>query len=73
MLFAHSIMALDNENVIKSIFIQRAKHYYNDELEHSENVHGSITYDLLNTVNVFGFCDIVKNMVYRGHIWNRAH
>ena len=72
MLFVHSIMARDNENVIKSIFIQRAKHYYNDELEHSENVHGSIMYDLLNNVNVFGLCDL-KNMVYRVHIWNRAH
>ena len=36
-------------------------------------MHGSNTYDLLNSVNKFGVHEYVKSMIYRGHIWNRAH
>ena len=66
-------MSLNDDNVTKLIFLQRAKKYYNNVEENVQNTFGSNTYALLNTVSTFGFCETVKNMVHRGQVWNRAH
>ena len=37
------------------------------------NARNMLRRNLLNTVSVFGLCNEVKNMINRGHFWNRAH
>ena len=66
-------MALDGNNVVKKVFIQRARVYYDNVEQHRPNPHGSIVYDILNTVYIFDLCETVKNMIYRDQIWSKVH
>ena len=60
-------------DITKSVFIQCAKRYFNNIQVCSNNVHRSTVYDLLNTAYVFGIKRDVQNMVFRGHVYSRAH
>ena len=73
LLFVHSILSRDADDITKSVFIQRAKGYFNNIQVGSDNLHGSTVYDLLNTAYVFGIERDIQNMVFRGHLYSRAH
>ena len=73
LLFIHSILSRDELDMVKVVFINRAKYFF-DNIEMCEsNEHGSPVYDMLNIAIHFGIIEIVKNMVYRGHLYSRAH
>ena len=73
LLFIHSILSRDELDMVKVVFINRAKYVF-DNIEICEsNEHGSPVYDMLNIAIHFGIIEIVKNMVYRGHLYSRAH
>ena len=72
LLFIHSILSRDEFDMVKVVFINRAKYFF-DNIEICEsNEHGSPVYDMLNIAINFGIIEIVKNMVYRGHLYSRA-
>ena len=73
LLFVHTIMSRDDDDVTRSIFIQRAKKYFENIEMCSLNMHRSPVYDMLNTATTFGILDDIENMVYRGLIWSKAH
>ena len=61
----HSILSLSINDTTRSIFVQRAKKYFDDIEMGSVNRCRSSVYDLLNTASTFGIIDDVENMVYR--------
>ena len=73
LLFVHSILSRGVDDVTRSIFVQRAKKYFEDIELCSMNTCRSHVYDLLNTASTFGILDDVESMVYRGILWSKAH
>ena len=73
MLFVHSILSRENDDIAKVVFIERAKFYYDNIKICEDNEYRSTVFDLINTAISFGINEEVKNMVYRGHTYNRAH
>ena len=73
LLFIHLNLSRDVDVMVKVVFMNHAKFFFSNTKNCEGNEHGSIVYDLLNTVILFGFSEEVKNMVYRGHLYNRAH
>ena len=63
LLFIRSIMILDDENLTKRIFIERAIKFFANKDEISEE--WSIVADLLNTAGIFKLTNEIKNMVER--------
>ena len=73
LLLIHSILSRDVDDMVKVVFINRAKYFFSNTENCENNEHGSIVYDLLNTAVLFGIVEEVKNMVYRGQLYSRAH
>ena len=69
MLFIRSIMTLDDDNITKVIFIERATKFFMDENDLSEE--WSIVADLLRTAEIFKLTDEIKNMVERGQYYSK--
>ena len=80
LLFIRSIMALDDENLTKKIFTERATEFFANRNNLSDE--WSIVADLLCTADIFKLTDEIKNMVERGRnytkqmwktmVWDRA-
>ena len=73
LLFIHSILSRDNGDTTKTIFVERAKKYFDNVEVCSMNSFRSSVYDLLNTADTFGIINDIRNMVYRNVEWGRAH
>ena len=73
LLFVHSILSRNVDDITRSIFVQRARKYFDDIDLCSLNLCRSPVYDLLNTASTFGILDDVGDMVHRGLIWSKAH
>ena len=58
-LFLHSILSRNDADITKTVFTQRARRYFENSEQCSENLHRSTVYDLLYTVNTFGLCNVV--------------
>ena len=68
-MFIRSIMVMDDEDLPKKIFCDRAKVYFLDPLSGSENACQSAVFDLLNVSSLFNMIDEVKNMVEGQHFY----
>ena len=73
LLFVHSILSRNVDDITRLIFVQRARKYFDDIDLCSLNLCRSPVFDLLNTASTFGILDDVENMVYRGLLWSKAH
>ena len=73
LLFLHSVLSRDLNDITKIIFIERAKKYFDNMEICSVNSCRSTVYDLLNTASTFGIINDVREMVYRNLEWSRAH
>ena len=73
LLFLHSVLSHDVEDTTQTVIIQRAKKYFDNIEICSMNQQRSTVYDLINTAYTFGFDNEVRNIIYRGQVWSRAH
>ena len=73
LLFLHSVLSRDQDDITKIIFIECAKRYFDNMEICSLNLCRSTVYDLLNTASTFGIINDVRDMVYRNLEWSRAH
>ena len=64
MLFAHSIARLDETNVIKQVFIARAKHFREHLKDSIENKHNSPALDILRVAYNFGMYEILIDNLF---------
>ena len=83
LLFAMSILRLDEQSVIRRVFLERFTFYINNMKQCRENKSRSPTFDLLNSATRFGvlsqLCDIVTGRMlpyskkaWSNIIWNKA-
>ena len=71
LLFIRSILAMDHNDVIKVVFIERYKVIKSDGLR-DESHADSIILHLINTANLFNLSVEVDNMVERGHMYENS-
>ena len=71
MLFIQSILSLDEDNLSRKIFIERATAIFDEDVvpHHRE---WSIVDDLLQVVDIFNMRENVMNMVLRGHMYPKS-
>ena len=68
LLFVRAILALDEDNLTRRIFVERATHFFdNDDLPEE----WSIVADLLRVADIFNLSNEVRNMVLRGHMFSK--
>ena len=72
LLFARSILALDEADPSRLIFCKRVNDYLNDRESGQSNPCGSIVFDILNVAADFGVMDEVVNMSRLGHGWSKG-
>ena len=72
LLFVHAIMSLEDGNLSKIIFIERARRVLlnNNDIPLSED--WSIVDDLLKVASLFNFNNEVSDMVLRGHLYTKS-
>ena len=74
-MFIHTIMKMDDDDLPKKIFCERANFYFLNMQFGMENSYQSAVFDLLNVSCVFGLLKGVKDMAQRHHfctknVWN---
>ena len=69
LLFIRFIMALDDENLTKKIFIECATKFFMNENDLSKE--WSIVADLLRTADIFKLTNEIKNMLERGQSYSK--
>ena len=72
LLFIRSIMVLDDNNLSKKIFVERAAKVFENENEHPLSEEWSIVTDLLHTADIFNLTNEIKNMVLRGQFYPKS-
>ena len=72
LMFIHSIMKMNDDDLPKKIFCERANFYFNNEQFGMENTYQSAVFDLLNVSDVFGLLKEVKSMVQRQHFYTKS-
>ena len=72
LLFIRSIMVLDDKNLSRKIFIERATKVFDNEDEHPLSEEWSIVADLLHTADIFNLTDEIRNMVLRGQMYSKS-
>ena len=65
-------MAMENSEVVKTIFIERAKRCFEDRAEERITGRWSIVRDLLSVASLFNLGSEVKNMVERDHFYEKS-
>ena len=71
LLFIRSILAMGDDEIVKIVFIEKARRYF---LEGPAEVIGgewSIVRDLLNITSLFNLEDEVRNMIERDHMYEK--
>ena len=71
LLFLRSIMVMENEEVARIIFVERAKRYFLDRSEDNVSSEWSVVRDLLNVANLFDLETEVRNMVERDNFYEK--
>ena len=64
-------MALDDHAVVKVVFIERSKGYFNIEGYEAPG-DWSIVGDLMSVAQLFGIAPEIRNMVERGHLYEKS-
>ena len=63
---------MEDENLSKKIFCDRARIYFSNEVFGTENLSRSVVFDLLNVSSVFGLIEEVKNMIQNQHFYPKS-
>ena len=71
LMFILTIMKMDDGDLPKRIFCERAKFYFLNMHIGAENNYQSAVFDLLNVCLVFGLLEKVKDMVLNHHIYGK--
>ena len=71
LMFILTIMKMDDGDLPKRIFCERAKFYFLNMHIGAENNYQSAVFDLLNVSLVFGLLEKVKDMVLNRHIYGK--
>ena len=69
LMFIRTILVMEDGSVPKTIFCERAKFYLNNVRYCSGNTQSSPVFDMLNVCTIFGFLEIVKDMVTKQHFY----
>ena len=72
LLFIRSIMVMDNKEVARIIFVERARRYFLDRSEENVSSEWSIVRDLLTVAQLFDLENEVRNMVDRDNIYEKS-
>ena len=72
LMFIRSILAMDDDDLPKKIFCERANVYFSDNRFGNENQLQSAIFDLLNVSQIFGLLNDVRNMVERQHFYPKS-
>ena len=68
-MFIRTILIMQDDELPRQIFCERARMYFNDEIVGQENRYDSSVFDLLNVCSTFGMLIYVRNMIDRNHIY----
>ena len=72
LLFIRAILALEDDNLSKRIFIERANNSFDDENNALLSEEWSIVDDLLKVAAIFKLNNEVRNMTTRGHVYPKS-
>ena len=82
LLFMYTIISLDDDNPIKTVFLERSRYFFEHNEEFTDNHFRRPTFDLLQIAQNFGVLERVKTMVLTGRyvtkqywkhiVWSRA-
>ena len=72
LLFIRSIMVMQDDELPKKIFCDRAKCYFSNVQYGNENLLQSAVFDLLNVCAIFGLLNEVKSMVERHRLFPKT-
>ena len=72
LMFIRTIMVMNEENLSKKIFCDRATIYFSNYADGAANISRSSVFDLLNVCSVFGLTDEVKNMIENHHFYPKS-
>ena len=68
LLFIHTILAMDRQEIVRMIFVEKFNSYLNDPENAAENRYGSPIYDMLSVSVSFGLFDSVRHYVNTGSL-----
>ena len=72
LMFIRTIMIMKDGSVPKTVFCERAKFYCDNESFSARNDQCSPVFDMLNVCTIFGFLEIVKDMVTKQHYYSKG-
>ena len=72
LMFIRSILVMEDGSVPKTVFCERAKFYFDNVRFCSRNDQCSPVFDMLNVCSIFGFLEIVKDMVTNEHYYPKV-
>ena len=72
MMFVRSILAMDQDDLARTIFCERAEYYFENVDFGRDNRFRNSVFDLLNVCEIFGLLDKVKRMVRQNHVYSKG-
>ena len=72
LMFVRSILIMKDEEVVKSIFAERAKSFFRNEDSDAMAEWSVVHHDILSIANIFGFLAIIRNMVELGYYYEKS-